>query len=108
MTTHDDGLREAAQALADHLDRKHNIRCLGAWSHMDAIRAALRSTPAAPQTDTALTVERLAEALHSAIACHWRAHSGFTARTDREYHEQQASRILRALGEGAGEGVDRG
>ena len=75
---------------------------------MDAIRAALRSTPAAPQTDTALTVERLAEALHSAIACNWRAHSGFTARTDREYHEQQASRILRALGEGAGEGVDRG
>lgn len=105
MTEHADRIWAAAQVLNEVAETEDQS---GAINDLLAVANALRSTPAAPQTDTALTVERLAEALHSAIACNWRAHSGFTARTDREYHEQQASRILRALGEGAGEGVDRG
>ena len=53
--------------------------------------------PPASQERPSIDVERLASVLHKALPCKWQSHSGFTARTDEEYHHQQAGHILKAL-----------
>jgi hypothetical protein len=39
----------------------------------------------------------LAGVLHDAIPCRWKAHAGFTAKSDADYHRGQADRIVSLL-----------
>ena len=55
-----------------------------------------------PQPDTALTVERLAEAMHR----EWPGVTKVCHPPETCRHRARAANILRALGEGAGEGVE--
>ena len=90
MTEHADRIWAAAQVLNEVAETEDQS---GAINDLLAVANALRSTPAAPQPDTALTVERLARA--RATDGGWKEPNV----TDRKWAEQFLA-ILRALGEG--------